>query len=341
MEDTIEIPPPRKRTVVAFLLLGALIYLALFGIAEALVYRNGHDNPFFKIATTDRQDYDWVILGASHAMPLDFGDTQAGIEATTGKSIINLAAQGVGPLFNRFVLEQFFERHGARAILYVADSFAFRSRAWNEDRFVDVRLLRRAPYDPAMARRLLTYAAVEGVDWRAPLDYLSGFSKLNDRDRFALDQWDAEASFARAYKRSSRAEDDRISYLYPLESADPATLQHYLGELDALIAAAHDNGADVVVVKPPVPPSFLAKLPGEASFDLALNTHLRAQGVNFYDYSTLLPEASNYFDSDHLGSRGVAAFLNQALVPLLRGDAMAKWPPTQVMPWGGPPAARR
>jgi hypothetical protein len=332
MEDTIEITPPRKRAVVAFLLLGILIYLALFGIAEALVYRNGHANPFFKIATADRQDYDWVILGASHSMPLDFGDTEIGIEAATGRSIINLAAQGVGPLFNRFVLEQFFERHGARAILYVADSFAFRARAWNEDRFTDVRLLRSAPYDPAMAGRLLTYAAVEGVDWRAPLDYLSGFSKLNDAERFALDQWDAEASFARSYKRSSRAEDERIAYLYPPGSADPATLQHYLGELDALIATAHDNSADVVVIKPPVPPGFFSKLPGEADFDRALNTHLRSQGVRFYDYSALLPEPTNYFDSDHLGSRGVAAFVAHALMPLLRGDAMAKSPPTQFKP---------
>jgi hypothetical protein len=332
MEDAVEIAPPRKRTVVAFLLLGVLIYLALFGIAEALVYRNGHANPFFKIATADRQDYDWLVLGASHAMPLDFGDTEAGIEATTGKSVINLAAQGVGPLFNRFVLEQFLERHRVRAILYVADSFAFRSRAWNEDRFTDVRLLRRAPYDPAMAGRLLTYAAAKGVDWRAPLDYLSGFSKLNDRDRLALDRWDAEASFARSYKRSSRAEDERISYLYPPGSADPGTLQRYLGELDALIAMARDNGADVVVIKPPVPPGFLAKLPGEADFDAALETRLHTQGVSFYDYSALLPEATNYFDSDHLGSRGVAAFLDQALAPLLRGDTPAGSPPAPVKP---------
>jgi hypothetical protein len=35
------------------------------------VYRNGHSNPLFKIATAEVKAFDWVILGASHAMPLE------------------------------------------------------------------------------------------------------------------------------------------------------------------------------------------------------------------------------------------------------------------------------
>lgn len=321
MADAITTPPLRWRTALIFVGIGLLVYAGLFALAEALVYRNGYANPFFKIATAEEASHDWIILGASHAMPLAFDDVEQEIEAATGLSLLNLAVQGAGPLYNRFVLEQYFVRHTARSILYVVDSFGFRSRNWNEDRLADPKLLRRTPLDLSTSSRLAAYVAGEGVDWRALLDYLTGFSKINDRERFAIDKWEAEAQFGRRYRPSAQAEDDRIAYLYPAGSDDPALLQRYLDEIDALLALAEARGAKVTVMKMPVPPRFYRKLPGEAGFDAALKARLDARGLQLHDYSLLLEESRFYFDSDHLGEAGVAAFVDAALLPLLtNGD---------------------
>jgi hypothetical protein len=89
--------------------------------------------------TAQYRTVDWVILGASHAMPLDFADFNAQMERETRLRILNLAAPDAGPLYNRFVLEDFLRAHRARNLLYVVDSFAFYSRTWNEDRFADAK----------------------------------------------------------------------------------------------------------------------------------------------------------------------------------------------------------
>lgn len=158
------------RAAIAFIGIGLLIYACVYFAAEQLMYRNGHGNPVFKIATTEVQAFDWVILGASHAMPLDFSNSNDLMQRDTGQTIINLASPGTGPLYNRFVLETFLRKHRTRNLLYVADSFAFYSRAWNEDRFGDVKLLRATPFDLYAARLLLQYSRQEGIDWRAVAD---------------------------------------------------------------------------------------------------------------------------------------------------------------------------
>ena len=123
------------KSALLFVAIGLLLYAGVFFATERLLMRNGHSNPFFKIATAEVHDYDWVILGASHAMPFDFADFNALMQRETGLRIINLAAQGTGPLYNRFVFEHFLRAHRTRNLLYVVDSFALTSRAWNEDRF--------------------------------------------------------------------------------------------------------------------------------------------------------------------------------------------------------------
>ena len=69
MQTGAPLPPATTlRSAVLFVVIGLALYLATFAVSERLVYRSGHDNPFFKIATADARDFDWVILGASHAM---------------------------------------------------------------------------------------------------------------------------------------------------------------------------------------------------------------------------------------------------------------------------------
>lgn len=303
-----------------FIAVGLLLYAATYYAAERLLYRTGDTNPFFRIETAGDKPWDWVILGASHAMPLGFGGFNETMERETGKRILNLAAPGTGPLYNRFVLDYFLARHRTGAVLYVLDSFAFYSRAWNEERFADAKLLRRTPFDAALARRFFDYSLREGVDLVAVLDYVTGFSKINNRDRFQPDIWEGALQFERTHRPSAAADRKRIEYLYPDAPPHPAIFQRYLGDFAALIDRARDSGARVVVVKLPIPLRFHDKLPGETAFDEAVSALLALRDVPFHDFSGAMDEPRFYFDTDHLNRAGVTEFFGRHLKAILTGD---------------------
>lgn len=305
-----------RKSALLFVAIGLLIYAAVFAAAERLAFRNGHSNPFFKIATAEAPDYDWVILGASHAMPLDFGGFNELMQRETGLRILNLAAQGTGPLYNRFVLEHFLRAHRARNLLYVIDSFTFTSRAWNEDRFADAKLIRGTPFERAIAQLLENYVRRDGVDPRALLDYLSGFSKINNRDRFQRDAWEGEAQFDRVYRSSATVVAKRIAYLYP-DTPAPDVLARYLRDFVGLLDIARQHGVRVVAVKLPVPALFRNQLRNEAAFDAAASRVLADHAVPLRDFSAALDNPSFYFDTDHLNRAGVTEFFQRQLKPLL------------------------
>jgi len=300
------------KSAVLFVAIGLLLYGALYYASERLVYRTGKSNPFYKIAVADQPRFDWVILDASHAMPFDFADFSAFMEKETGLRILNLATQGTGPLYNRFAFEQFLGEHRTRNLLYIADSFAFYLPTWNEERFTDAKLIRRTPFEPAIAQRLLSYCLHEGVDPRAFLDYLTGFSKINNHERFERDIWEGEKQFDRVFRSSPTMIKSRITYLYPKPSTS-AGLAHYLGVLDDIVTLAGRQGTRVVVIKVPVPPDFYRQMPDEAGFDAALGDLLAKRQIAFLDFSSSLTESRFYFDTDHLNRTGVTEFFEKNL----------------------------
>ena len=304
------------KSALIFVAIGLAIYAGVYYAAERLMYSTARSNPFFKIETAQDSTVDWVILGASHAMPMDFADFNAQMERETGLRILNLAAPGAGPLYNRFVLEDFLRGHRARNLLYAVDSFAFYSRTWNEERFADAKLLRRTPFDPAIARRLWNYARHEGVDARAVLDYVSGFSKINNRERFEPDLWEGEKQFDRAYRPSATATKSRIAYLYP-SPPDRATFSRYIEEFKALIAVARQHGIRVTLIKMPIPSQFLSRIPDEANFDAVIGQLAADEHVSFHDFAGALDEARFYFDTDHLNRTGLTEFFDRHLKGIL------------------------
>ncbi len=314
---------PLAKSAFVFVAIGLALYCGAYYAAERIMDRTGRSNAFFKIAKLEEPTVDWLILGASHAMPLDFADFNSGMERETGLKIANLAAPGAGPLYNRFVLEHFLREHRARNLLYVLDSFAFYSRTWNEERFADAKLLRRTPFEPAIAQRLWDYVLHENVDPRAALDYVSGFSKINNRERFEPDVWEGEAQFERVYRPSSSATAKRIAYLFPDKTSEEARAR-YLVVFSSLVALAQHEGMRVVVVKLPVPPQFRGQLPDEAAFDAALARVLEPRGIPLRDFSAALDEPRFYFDTDHLNRTGLTEFFDRELNALLLAGASAR-----------------
>jgi hypothetical protein len=304
------------KSALLFVAIGLVIYAGIFIATERLLFRNGHSNPLFKITMAETRDYDWVILGASHAMPLDFGGFNTLMQRETEQRILNLASQGTGPLYNRFVLENFLRRHRVRNLLYVVDSFTFTSRVWNEDRFGDAKLIRGTPFESAIAQLIWTYVRRNGVDFRTMVDYLSGFSKINNRDRFQRDVWEGEAQFDRVYRSSATAVTKRIAYLYP-DGWAPDVLARYLRDFAGLIEVARQHSIRVIAIKLPVPAQFRSQLPNEAAFNAAVTRMLTDHAVPLQDFSAALDDPRLYFDTDHLNRAGVTELFQRQLKTLL------------------------
>lgn len=305
---------PRRfaRRAAAFAAVGAVLYLGACVAAEGLAARHAGRNRFRSIAASAPTTFDHVVLGASHAAVLDYRDLTSRLEAMTGTRIINLSIVGGGVVPSRLLFDYFRTRHRTQSLVYVLDSFAFYSRQWNEERLADTRLFRTAPVDLALTRLLLARRAT----WAVALDHLSGFSKINNPDRF-VDETPAEQGdrFDRAYRPVPQLDRERLAYLYPPE-VDPDTLARYLDEFEALVISAVRDGVRVHVVKPPLPARVRAQLPDEPAFDRRVQAVLEPHGGTFHDLSATADDDRHFADTDHLNLAGVLAFFDR-LAPLL------------------------
>lgn len=308
------------RASLLFVAIGVVLYALMLAAAERLLFVHGESNPLFKVAVEQRERHDWVILGASHALPLGFGGFDKTMQRETGRSIVNLAATGAGPLYERLVLEQYLREHRTAGVLYVADSFAFYSREWNEERFADGKLLARTPWDARTLAALGRYVADEGVDWRAWLDYATGFSKINNRDRFKPDRWEGEAQFERPWRPSTSSVNKRIAYLYPAGTPQ-AEFDRHLAQFRQLVVLARVSGARVVIVKLPVPAAYRAQLPDEPAFDAAMARFAAANDAAWRDLSDAFDDPKLFFDSDHVNRAGVRRLFDDRLKAILTAPA--------------------
>ena len=297
-----------------FVAIGVVLYLSIYAWAEWLVYQRADRNRFFMVRTAPSVEYDHVILGASHAAVFDFDDMNRRLEEMTGARILNLAVVGGGVTVNRLLLDYFLAAHRTAAIVYVVDSFAFYSPEWNERRLEDARLFQRAPFDPALVRLLVHNRA----PWAVTLDYATGFSKINNPDRFGDDQPAEAARFDRRYRAVEQIDRQRIAYLYPAGIDHRAYLQHYLAEFESLVAGVRSRGVRVLLVRPPLPPRTRALMPDESAFDAALAALAGRTGAELHDLSAAIDDPAMYFDTDHLNRTGVTELFERHLVGMLR-----------------------
>lgn len=314
-DDSNEYWQPRR--IAAFLGIGALLYLLLFGASEGLVRRWGDQNPFYRIMTSTTEQ-DWLILSASHAMPLGFGDSEDRIEAETGQRILNLSATGNGRFVWQIAAERFFRDHQAKQVLVVVDAFAFRDPRWNEDRMGDTDFMPHIPWD-SRTLAVLFRALRHGLPVRTLADYATGFSKIGNADRFQRDIWEGAAKFERSARPSAAADRARIAYLYPGANDSPA-VDIAFARLAALVDLARKNGATVTLLRPPLPDRFRALLPGDSEFFDRLRSFAASHDVAFVDMAAALPDPGFYFDPDHLNRSGVEAWLDAGLRDFLTGD---------------------
>jgi len=295
-----------------------LLYAASAVVAECRVGRGGEQSAFQTLLAARGTQADWIVLGASHALPLAYGDVPRRVEAATGETMLVLAELGAGPVYARFVARQALLDVAPRRVLYVLDPFAFQARDWNAGRVEDRTLLRTTPLRGSTAALMAGMVMEPRVDPRAMADYLTAFSKLNPPRRFETDGWQGAAAFDRAARPSRHAVTSRIDYLYPegagMQAAGPA-----LDAFAQLIDEMQQAGAEVVVLRLPLPEHFRAALPDNMALLTAVEEIMAARGVRYHDLSEALDDPALYFDTDHLNRAGVEALWHNHLLSIIKG----------------------
>ena len=298
-----------------FLAVGLVIYFGVYAYAENLVMTYGQHSRWFMIATAPKKDYDIVILGASHAMPFAYDDMNEGLEEATDASIINLSIEGGGIVPARFNLDYFLADHSTSNVVYVLDSFVFYSRQWNEERINDPKLAKRAPFDLALAKTLWKYPAARDL---LP-GYVSGFYKINNSDRFALDISDNEGkAFDKVYRANNAIDRQRLAYLFP-KVIDQDLLKGYFASFKEMAEMLHARGIKLTVIRTPLPNRVSQKLTGEAEFNAKIQDILTPYGFQMHDFSGVDNDDAFYYDTDHLNRAGVVNFMDNHLVDVLKG----------------------
>ena len=151
---------------------------------------------------------------------------------------------------------------------------------------------------------------------------MTGFSKLNDRERFETDRWEGEAQFDRVFRPSATADRKRIDYLYPPVADATAYQERYFSTLAELVKAARATGAAVTLAKFPLPKRFRELLPSEAEFDARLTRFATELSVPLHDLSSVIEGKEFYADTDHLNRAGVRKLLADRLQPLLTSPTL-------------------
>lgn len=305
------------RRATLFLCIGLLLYLALYVFAEQLVYRETVRNRFFVIHTAPLPRYDMVVLGASHGAVFDYADMNAQLESQTRLHILNLSNVGAGITPNRLALDYMLATHSIGSVLYVLDSFIFYSPQWNEQRLSDSHLYDRAPFDPRLAALL---ARTPGAALELP-DYVLGFSKINNPDRFKPDISDDEAlRFNSTFPPIPQIDAQRIRYLYS-DGLDQVTFNRYMTAFEQLLIDLEAQGVHVTIIKPPLPDRLYRQLPAETDFDDRLQAVLTRHGLILHDFSHQCNDERYFFNPDHLNRAGVLNFYSACLSPVLVSGA--------------------
>ena len=301
--------------IAGFLVLALLLYGALFLWSDRILLAHGDRNPFFRIGQSPART-GWIVLGASHALPLGFEGVPDMVRDATGEDTLTLAVAGGGPAVMRLVAERYFADREADGVLIVLDAFAFADARWNEDRIDDGDLL---PKIPADRRTLAVFkdSMTRGLPAGTFLAYATGFARINDRTRFRIDRWDAASRFDSTARPSDAAETERIAYLYPGSPSQEA-MDKGLADVEALVGLARSRGTKVVLVYPPLPERFRKRLPELPALGARLEATVRRLNVPLHDHRGLLPESKYYFDTDHLNRSGIDLWLERGLGDILR-----------------------
>jgi len=310
----------RVRAIV-FILIGLVIYAGLYFWSDYLIERNTEFNRLYAIQSSEINNYDFIILGASRANPLTYGDMQNRLEELIDGKLINLSFPGGGIVPNLFHYEYFNTRHTADNVVYVLSPFAFHSEMWNESRISDLDFYQRSLFCADLTSLYFNFFSRNLCNSiGTPIDYLSGFSKINNQDRFKKDIPAGEKNFDETFFHTEARDIERINYLYS-EGLNSELFIGYLEQLKELISEVQAEDKDFIIIRPPLRDEFVDKLndkfPELVEYEELILELVTENEIPYYDLTGVSNKNEFFIDPDHLNKEGVSDLIENHLANIL------------------------
>ncbi|TSC82303.1 MAG: hypothetical protein G01um101420_467 [Parcubacteria group bacterium Gr01-1014_20] len=253
-------------------------------------------------------NYDFIILGTSHARQLSVGERQRLIEEGVGMNFMNIAGSGLGILPEKIYLSYFFQRQNSvKDVVYVIDPFVFYSPQWNEEITFDNEPFRITLLSALVENRFSTNTIMGYVGNFLRWPPFAGFDPIWDNTSTSTLEKEVGLS------NLKEAIDREHSALYP-DGFETSNFNKYTAHLKSIIDMSKSHGARVIFI---IPPTLWDFDPGKQTTKNLLINYQKSDGVGFYDLSGSLKNPKFYSDSSHFNTKGAVYFSTYFLKQIL------------------------
>lgn len=306
---------------IIFILIGLVIYIGLYLWSDYLIDENTEFNRLYAIQSSEVTNYNFVILGASRANPLTYGDMNSKIEEIVDGKVINLSFPGGGIIPNLFHYEYFNEKHSTDNVVYIFSSFAFHAEIWNESRIGDLDFYQRSQFCPELTRQYFSYFFKDYCNsMGTPFDYLTGFSKINNQNRFQNDIPAGEKNFEETFFHREATDVERVNYLFS-EGLNSELFSNYFNLFKKLATDVQASDKDFIIIRPPLRDDFSNKLyeifPKLTDYEEILLNFVTENDIPYYDLTNVNNKDDYFIDPDHLNQEGVSNLIENHLANIL------------------------
>ncbi|AOY58144.1 hypothetical protein B2D07_06745 [Desulfococcus multivorans] len=258
----------------------------------------------------ENQHYGVAILGTSRGRVLSRDGHHRMLEAILGERVINLSKGGGGGLMPAELhLSHFYSRgNTVDHILYLVDPWVFFSAINNEHNDF---FLRDEPFELSILWKLI-------LD-RYPPDRIFSYLQM-----IAVDDWAGISRYAGpgltkgTLRRIDRTKLEEARQHY-LERYGKGNFERYSRFVDRINAMALKNGSRITYVMLPL---LIPDFPGLKAVDRKLSAAAAGGGhVGYVNLATAMQDRRFFYDHMHFNKTGIAHFAENALGPILRGEA--------------------
>ncbi|MBI3985226.1 MAG: hypothetical protein HY344_04830 [Candidatus Levybacteria bacterium] len=255
------------------------------------------------------EQYDFVLLGSSHARTLSRSNNHLRVEKILGKKFLNLSQGGdkTGAVLDQQTYLNYFYQRGnsAKMLVYFVDPYIFfnKSLDYNADPYLNEpfrldflsRLLIDRPKNPQALEKYIKKI----FETRTIAHYPVFEKPLESTIVASISAVDAKNRFNTLYKSSYNK-------------------NYFNNVLTALIQTlniGNKHNAKIIMI---VPPTLLPENENDHYAYESLNYESKRMGFEYYNYSKAIREKNLYYNIDHLNTEGVIFFTETLLKPILR-----------------------
>ena len=247
-------------------------------------------------AIPGNQNFDFVLMGTSHAREFSRSGNHKMIETASGKTFFNLSkGSGHGGLLPNLSAWKYFTKRGnwTKHVIYFVDPWVFFSTKWNEENYF--------LEDEPLKADLFWLAIKSGYSAEVLINYVK--SKLKPSYFSTKPLYDqTNKKFLKTVDTVLILKQNEKNYL---DGLDEAIYQKYKLQFSLFISSLQDQNIKVTLI---MPPTLLGEEPGSKMVREFL---LQLKGVEFYDHTSLIKDTKLFYDLHHMNSEGIIMYFTQ------------------------------